>query len=200
MTIQGMSFYDFIGKLIPGTMIWAPLLTSELFSDFSLLETITCFTLMFLTGLLWDAFMRLIFSWLRLNRTMLKNSYRNTIKRIGDVKASSDTGIDPKDDIRTKYLKSYTNLEFHSMLGNIPWIEAQENFLRNIWLILLYLIIMDFGEEYFSYGCKNIIQIVLIITYSLIPILWYFMQMKIYNLVWETELYIPSEKNAKLNP
>ncbi len=80
------------------------------------------------------------------------------------------------------------------MLGNIPWIEAQENFLRNIWLILLYLIIMDFGEEYFSYGCKNIIQIVLIITYSLIPILWYFMQMKIYDLVWETELYLSSKK------
>ena len=126
---------------------------------------------------------------------MIKKAHENVILKNKYIyiykddyqKASYDT-----DD----YLKAYYNVVKNGFLMNIPTLEAHENFLRNIWLIcLLYLITVladccqsSISEIICQYS-KCAIAMFLLLLIFFIPFVWYKIQMKIYELVWEGDYY-----------
>ena len=85
---------------------------------------------------------------------------------------------------------------------NIPTLEAHENFLRNIWLIcLMYLIAVladccqsSISEIICQYS-KCAIAMFLLLLIVFIPFVWYKIQMKIFELVWEGDYYANKLKN-----
>ena len=100
------------------------------------------------------------------------------------------------------YLKAYYNVVKNGFLMNIPTLEAHENFLRNIWLIcLLYLITVladccqsSISEIICQYS-KCAIAMFLLLLIVFIPFVWYKIQMKIFELVWEGDYYANKLKN-----
>ena len=100
------------------------------------------------------------------------------------------------------YLKAYYNVVKNGFLMNIPTLEAHENFLRNIWLIcLMYLIAVladccqsSISEIICQYS-KCAIAMFLLLLIVFIPFVWYKIQMKIYELVWEGDCYAKKTKS-----
>lgn len=100
------------------------------------------------------------------------------------------------------YLKAYYNVVKNGFLMNIPTLEAHENFLRNIWLICLMYLISVLADccqssisEIICQYSKCAIAMFLLLLIVFIPFVWYKIQMKIFELVWEGDYYA-----KRLNP
>ncbi len=189
-TITGFTFYDSLNKLTVGTLLL--LLLGGMVGEKA--ETnILFFVTAFIIGIFYQTIIKDRTRFLTNNLHMIKNAYKNVTLRNkcmakGDnLKASCDT-----DD----YLKAYYNVVKNGFLMNIPTLEAHENFLRNIWLIcLLYLITVladccqsSISEIICQYS-KCAIAMFLLLLIFFIPFVWYKIQMKIYELVWEGDYY-----------
>lgn len=195
-TITGFTFYDSLNKLTVGTLLL--LLLGGMIGEKA--ETnILFFVSAFIIGIFYQTFIKNITRFLTNNLHMIKKAHENVILKNKYItkddylKASYDT-----DD----YLKAYYNVVKNGFLMNIPTLEAHENFLRNIWLIsLLYLITVladccqsSISEIICQYS-KCAIAMFLLLLIVFIPFVWYKIQMKIYELVWEGDCYA-----KKLNP
>ena len=157
------------------------------------------FVTAFIIGIFYQTFIKDRTRFLTNNLPMIKKAHENVIlknkyiTKDDNLKASYN-----KDD----YLKAYYNVVKNGFLMNIPTLEAHENFLRNIWLIcLLYLITVladccqsSISEITCQYS-KCTIAMFLLLLIVFIPFVWYKIQMKIYELVWEGDCYA-----KKLNP
>lgn len=195
-TITGFTFYDSLNKLTVGTLLL--LLLGGMIGEKA--ETnILFFVTAFIIGIFYQTFIKDRTRFLTNNLHMIKKAHENVILKNKYItkddyqKASYDT-----DD----YLKAHYNVVKNGFLMNIPTLEAHENFLRNIWLIcLMYLIAVladccqsSISEIICQYS-KCTIAMFLLILIVFIPFVWYKIQMKIYELVWEGDCYA-----KKLNP
>lgn len=195
-TITGFTFYDSLNKLTVGTLLL--LLLGGMIGEKA--ETnILFFVTAFIIGIFYQTFIKDRTRFLTNNLHMIKKAHENVILKNKYItkddyqKASYDT-----DD----YLKAYYNVVKNGFLMNIPTLEAHENFLRNIWLIcLMYLIAVladccqsSISEIICQYS-RCTIAMFLLILIVFIPFVWYKIQMKIYELVWEGDCYA-----KKLNP
>ena len=195
-TITGFTFYDSLNKLTVGTLLL--LLVGGMIGEKA--ETnILFFVTAFIIGIFYQTIIKDRTRFLTNNLHMIKKAHENVILKNKYIykddyqKASYDT-----DD----YLKAYYNVVKNGFLMNIPTLEAHENFLRNIWLIcLLYLITVladccqsSISEITCQYS-KCTIAMFLLLLIVFIPFVWYKIQMKIYELVWEGDCYA-----KKLNP
>lgn len=189
-TITGFTFYDSLNKLTVGTLLL--LLLGGMIGEKA--ETnILFFVTAFIIGIFYQTIIKDRTRFLTNNFHMIKKAYENVILKNKYIykddyqKASYDT-----DD----YLKAYYNVVKNGFLMNIPTLEAHENFLRNIWLIcLLYLITVladccqsSISEIICQYS-KCAIAMFLLLLIFFIPFVWYKIQMKIYELVWEGDYY-----------
>ena len=195
-TITGFTFYDSLNKLTVGTLLL--LLVGGMIGEKA--ETnIMFFVTAFIIGIFYQTIIKCLTPFLTNNLHMIKKAHENVILKNKYItkddylKASYN-----KDD----YLKAYYNVVKNGFLMNIPTLEAHENFLRNIWLIcLLYLIAVladccqsSISEITCQYS-KCTIAMFLLLLIVFIPFVWYKIQMKIYELVWEGDCYA-----KKLNP
>ena len=189
-TITGFTFYDSLNKLTVGTLLL--LLLGGMIGEKA--ETnILFFVTAFIIGIFYQTIIKDRTRFLTNNLHMIKKAHENVILKNKYMykddyqKASCDT-----DD----YLKAYYNVVKNGFLMNIPTLEAHENFLRNIWLIcLLYLITVladccqsSISEIICQYS-KCAIAMFLLLLIFFIPFVWYKIQMKIYELVWEGDYY-----------
>ena len=189
-TITGFTFYDSLNKLTVGTLLL--LLLGGMIGEKA--ETnILFFVTAFIIGIFYQTIIKDRTRFLTNNFHMIKKTHENVILKNKYIykddyqKASYDT-----DD----YLKAYYNVVKNGFLMNIPTLEAHENFLRNIWLIcLLYLITVladccqsSISEIICQYS-KCAIAMFLLLLIFFIPFVWYKIQMKIYELVWEGDYY-----------
>ena len=195
-TITGFTFYDSLNKLTVGTLLL--LLVGGMIGEKA--ETnIMFFVTAFIIGIFYQTIIKCLTPFLTNNLHMIKKAHENVILKNKYIykddyqKASYDT-----DD----YLEAYYNVVKNGFLMNIPTLEAHENFLRNIWLIcLMYLIAVladccqsSISEIICQYS-KCAIAMFLLLLIVFIPFVWYKIQMKIYELVWEGDCYA-----KKLNP
>lgn len=195
-TITGFTFYDSLNKLTVGTLLL--LLLGGMIGEKA--ETnILFFVTAFIIGIFYQTFIKDRTRFLTNNLHMIKKAHENVIlknkymTKDNYLKASYN-----KDD----YLKAYYNVVKNGFLMNIPTLEAHENFLRNIWLIcLLYLITVladccqsSISEIICQYS-KCAIAMFLLLLIVFIPFIWYKIQMKIFELVWEGDYYA-----ERLNP
>ena len=203
-TITGFTFYDSLNKLTVGTLLL--LLVGGMIGEKA--ETnILFFVTAFIIGIFYQTFIKNITRFLTNNLPMIKKAHENVILKNKYItkddylKASYDT-----DD----YLKAYYNVVKNGFLMNIPTLEAHENFLRNIWLIcLLYLIAVladccqsSISEITCQYS-KCTIAMFLLLLIVFIPFVWYKIQMKIYELVWEGDYYaerLDSKNRIRVHP
>ena len=195
-TITGFTFYDSLNKLTVGTLLL--LLVGGMIGEKA--ETnILFFVTAFIIGIFYQTFIKDRTRFLTNNLHMIKKAHENVILKNKYItkddylKASYN-----KDD----YLKAYYNVVKNGFLMNIPTLEAHENFLRNIWLIcLMYLIAVladccqsSISEIICQYS-KCAIAMFLLLLIVFIPFVWYKIQMKIFELVWEGDYYA-----KRLNP
>lgn len=185
-TITGFTFYDSLNKLTVGTLLL--FLLGGMIGEKA--ETnILFFVTAFIIGVFYQTFIKNITRFLTNNLPMIKKAHENVILKNKYI---------TKDD----YLKAYYNVVKNGFLMNIPTLEAHENFLRNIWLIcLLYLITVladccqsSISEIICQYS-KCAIAMFLLLLIVFIPFIWYKIQMKIFELVWEGDYYA-----ERLNP
>lgn len=185
-TITGFTFYDSLNKLTVGTLLL--LLLGGIIGEKA--ETnILFFVTAFIIGIFYQTFIKNITRFLTNNLPMIKKAHENVILKNKYI---------TKDD----YLEAYYNVVKNGFLMNIPTLEAHENFLRNIWLIcLMYLIAVladccqsSISEIICQYS-KCAIAMFLLLLIVFIPFVWYKIQMKIFELVWEGDYYA-----KRLNP
>lgn len=179
-TITGFTFYDSLNKLTVGTLLL--LLLGGMIGEKA--ETnILFFVTAFIIGIFYQTILKDRTRFLTNNLRMIKKAHENVILKNKYI---------TKDD----YLKAYYNVVKNGFLMNIPTLEAHENFLRNIWLIcLMYLIAVladccqsSISEIICQYS-KCAIAMFLLLLIVFIPFVWYKIQMKIYELVWEGDYY-----------
>ena len=194
MTIQGMSFYDFVGKFLPGVLIWAPWLNKQSFTSgdsYNILHMIVAFVGFYLTGIIFNSLIFFLTKKLRRNPMMLVKA-RNDVGE--EFKALNNNWHLIKYDmtnIEILYIKSYTFIQEKNMLGAIIVLESHEIFLKVIWPIVLYYIVyVILCGNFFMPVTAQATLIFLLICLIAIPVIWYKTQMKIYTSVWETELFI----------
>ena len=184
-TITGFTFYDSLNKLTVGTLLL--LLTGTRMGE-NAESTILFFVTAFIIGIFYQTIIKCLTYFLTNNLHMIKKAHENVILKNNYI---------TEDD----YLKAYYNVVKNGFLMNIPTLEAHENFLRNLWPIcLMYLIAVladccqcFIGEIICQSKCATAMFLLLLIVF--IPFVWYRIQMKIFELVWEGDYYA-----ERLNP
>ena len=203
MSVPGITFYDFLSKLIPGTLLWAPWIlisynVSNGYDDLengSLLWYIILFSGFYLTGIIWEFLIsKAVFRWLRLCPCMLIRAKRKYCK-FAD-KLEEDNTLDPKE-IKRDYLKAYYQGLRSNVLRDLPVMEAHENFLKTIWPLIGYYAVLV--GIFLSGAWKVVVLSLLVIAFGVVPVIWYKFQMKIYHTVWEADdnLNLIEEKTKK---
>lgn len=199
-TITGFTFYDSLNKLTVGALLL--LLVGGMIGEKA--ETnILFFVTAFIIGIFYQTFIKYITRFLTNNLHMIKKAHENVILKNKYIYKDGFQKVSyNKDDYQKAsydtddYLKAYYNVVKNGFLMNIPTLETHENFLRNIWLIcLLYLITVladccqsSISEIICQYS-KWAIAMFLLLLIVFIPFVWYNIQMKIYELVWEGDYY-----------
>ena len=211
MSVQGISFYDFLGKFIPGALLLLLFDSNLLKVKLDSPEILFWIAAAYLIGIIWDLVLRYFFKKLRCNQCMLIRSYKKMVKRIkynSEYKAIYLGTTATERNIKYYYDKAYSLLMINNMLGTLPKQESHENFLRNIWLIiigyLLKALCSPCCNAYCNCACgkmSHFITIGLVAFILIIPFLWYNVQMSVYCTVWDnaywTQYHISKKEENK---
>ena len=102
------------------------------------------------------------------------------------------------------YYKGYYYLMEKNCLNNIPVLEAQVAFCKDVFFLLLLIIVEILSGcchvNFFGNAC--LLNVLLVVLCVALPFVWYVTQMKIHYLVWEGAYYLKKlekEKNEKSN-
>lgn len=189
-----LSLYDFIAMLIPGFVIL------YYFGFFETnIENPICDILLgilsYLTGLcyhkLLECFVKI--AHLRRNKCMQERAWKQFYKGIGIEKAC------PKN-IDEEFVLSYYRIARAGSLMNIPILEAQETFLRNmIPLIFIEIIRMGCGihSDKICCSCSCCLCVFLGVILLLSIFAWLSITKKIYFLAWEGNHYLKELNDEK---
>lgn len=179
-TISGLSFYDSLNKLTVGWLIIIPILAD---ADSAFNNPIAHVSA-FLVGIIYQCV-------IQRSTNCLRNCICLIRKQNKWVKEERRKRI-----TRNQYYEAYYKVAMAGLLMNIPVLEAIENFIRNIFFIaVIYIIALALKypkfcsilEEIGSPGCCATVLTVIVF---LLMLTWYYVQNKIFELVWEGEHYI----------
>ncbi|MBD5173874.1 MAG: hypothetical protein HDT08_04470 [Bacteroidales bacterium] len=210
MSVQGISFYDFLGKFIPGALLL--LLFNSNTPTFKLdsPEIVIWLAAAYLLGIIWDRIVRCVFKKLRRCPYMIRLSLK---KQICQIRKNNDgkypnpliSNIPTKDDILYYYDEAYSLLMIKNMLGTVPKQETHENFLKNIAAILFVLLLkLIFCNDKFKSGgissfldclglckyCNCGIFCIIVVAIAVVALVWYKTQMSVYETVWDNAYWI----------
>lgn len=189
MNVHGVSFYDFVSKLLPGTLLLG-LIFPESFaiekeqgsvSDFFIIAVFIVGA--YVLGIVWEQFVRMLSGCLRRNECMLCRSWKNYV--------STHTAPLLTGDIWQHYDEAYSLLMMNDTLGTVPRQEANESFLRNIWpLLVIWLLVLilfpgHLCENLIPADALNLVVVMLLWIVLILPVVWWRIQMQIYFAVWD---------------
>ena len=191
--LAGLTMYDMLTMLTSG-FLWCSLLLAG--GPEYQYKSVMFWLICYIVGLVYHRFLDFVAGdckCLRNNPKRIEKAY-NKIKKESDGKLGEDFSM-------TNYYAAYYRLMKNNSLGNIPVLEAQVAFCRNLILILLvYLVAMSWGcGTRISILISNLIEcdcldclmgILLTLTVGALIWVWYFTQMKIHKLVWEGSCFI----------
>lgn len=178
-----LSLYDFLAMLIPGFVIlwffnFFGIDSSNVVNDF--LIAVLCYV----TGLFYHKVIEYISHKLHLIRNVCLET-RAWEKFHDKINESKDV----PEKIDDFYVAAYYKLAKNGCLMNIPVLEAQEAFLRNMIPLLLFLIpYVGCNCSNFEYECCFPLFLTLLFVASII--IWVCISLKIYFLVWEGNHYL----------
>lgn len=178
-----LSLYDFLAILIPGFVIlW-------FFDHFNLniacpVTGILIAVLSYLTGLCYHKLIELLVTITNVRRSkkMQEKAWKKFYNGIGFEKEF------PKN-IDEAFVQSYYKIAKEGCLMNIPVLEAQETFLRNI-IPLLLVSIPIILVKHKTFDEKYCLCVLLLLLFISSAFLWYKVSIKIYYLVWEGNHYL----------
>ena len=191
-----LTLYDFLTMLLVGFLLLV------LFCETGCGESFISGTLLlaasYIVGLCYHKLIEKLTAPLRNMECMIMRAYDAVCKDFKGV-SNLKTG-------RESYYREYYRLMMKGCLGNIPVLEAQVAFIRNLIPVLIVYIIAIACE------CDNLntliitifgnnshcgVAIVLGIIDMLFIYLWYSIQMKIHKLVWEGGYFVQSICNSQ---
>lgn len=186
-TISGLSFYDSLNKLTVGWLIIFPFLIDAGLAFNNPIAHVAAF----LVGTIYQCSIQQYTKCLRNRLSMIKKQNKWMTE---DERKNMIT--------KCQYYKAYYKVARAGILLNIPVLEAIEDFIRNIFFIAIFYIVgfaaecPNFCSLLYGIGtpCRCAIFLT-IIVFMLIPT-WYYVQNKIFELVWEGAYFI-DELNKK---
>lgn len=179
-TISGLSFYDSLNKLTVGWLILFPLVIDAVLAFKNPIAHVAAF----LVGTIYQCsiqqYTKCLTNCIYMIRKQNKWVKEEQRKRIA----------------KSRYYEAYYKVAMAGILMNIPVLEATENFIRNfIFIAILYIVgfaaeCPNFCSLLYGIGtpCRCAIFLT-IIVFMLIPT-WFYVQNKIFELMWEGEHYI----------
>lgn len=191
-----LSLYDFLTMLLVGFLLLVP------FCDTGCGESFISGTLLlaasYIIGLCYHKLIEKLTAPFRNMKCMIMKAYDAVCKEFPNV-SNLKTG-------RESYYREYYRLMMKGCLGNIPVLEAQVAFIRNLIPVLIVYIIAIACEcenldtlivTIFGYNSHCGVAIIIGILLMLLPYLWYSVQMKIHKLVWEGGYFVQSICNTQ---
>jgi hypothetical protein len=196
------SIYDFFAMVIPG-FLWLLLISfcckwNFMFADYDAdgiiggtMLFIACYTI----GLVYHKLVELMTNkWFRNNRCCIRKSWKKFCKEYEKDNDNKKNSQWTKGD----YFKAYYKLMKEGRLGNIPVLEAQVAFLRN-----LVLITAAYTIKMYCCACCCLsispcsFTVALIILLVLMVVALISIQNKIYYLVWEGYAYLNDDNQTE---
>lgn len=137
-------------------------------------------------GLIGKEISGIFLSFERNNLTLIKNAKTDASLQPMPLTSENDEEV-----LKCDYYKAYYGLLRNNMLGNIPILEAQEAFLRNLLPVFIALTVRChclLKSILYIGGCCYIVMSVSLTILLLLA--HYSIQKKIYYLVWEGYIYV----------
>lgn len=182
--ISSLSFYDSLNKLVVGILVVHLLIPSPS----KAWDNPIFYIVAFVVGIFYQSLVRQSTLCLTNNSRMIRKArkvfHKKHPKRI--------TSLCNKDD----YLTAYYTIAKNGLLMNIPTLEALENFMRNMFFILIFYLVALLAQcpnvvSILKFlGCECGIAIALALSILFTIKIWYCTQIKIHELVWEGNYYI----------
>ena len=184
-----LTLYDILCMMVCGYLILC-LLTGSLAIHVNVLFYVLCY----LAGMIYHKMMEALLPCLRNIPYLIKRANRNVAK---------ETEQSLPVPTMENYYKAYYLLMKEGCLGNIPVLEAQVAFCKDIIPILIVVIVAVLGDcldasYVLGYSCHLALQLS-VITLALVPV-WYFSQIKVHELVWHGYYFLRKMKDEKDNP
>ena len=179
-----LTLYDFLCMMVSGFLILYPFCRCMLQDT---LESVFFFVLCYLMGIVYHKIIEYMTSPLRNIFCMIEKG-----KLIATNKFQEKTFRNaPKE--KMDYYEAYYYLIKKNCLNVIPVLEAQVAFIKGVYPILLIYTICLLSncaclDWLTSHRCQ--IAVVLAVLIISLPFVWYNVQMKIYEFVWEGYLYV----------
>lgn len=182
--ISSLSFYDSLNKLVVGILVVHLLIPSPS----KVWDNPIFYIVAFVVGIFYQSLVRQSTLCLTNNSRMIRKArkvfHKKHPKRI--------TSLCNKDD----YLTAYYTIAKNGLLMNIPTLEALENFMRNMFFILIFYLVALLAQcpnvvsilKFLGCECGIAIALALAILFTIK--IWYCTQIKIHELVWEGNYYI----------
>lgn len=179
---SGLSFYDSLNKLTVGVLLLLLIVGEEMKSR------LVFYIVAFMVGCVYQAIIRqLTKSWLSLNEGEIKEAF-----------TKENPNLALPESIKRTYLATYYEMVKVGWLMNIPILEALENFMRNMFLIILLYLIAFLGDcntVLFLFPNANKCGIAFFLVFLMIATMWLrcYYQKEIYRLVWEAYSFLLEE-------
>lgn len=180
-----LSLYDFMCMMVTGFLIMWP------FCNYMLQDILgnTFFLILcYLIGIVYHIIIEYMMSPLRNLSCIIEKGRRIATKRFIEKTSRRSAPAEKKD-----YYEAYYFLIRNNSLNVIPVLEAQVAFIKSVYPILfVYTICLLANCIYIDWlaACRCHVAVVLAILMILLPFVWYNVQLKIYEYVWEGYLFL----------
>lgn len=182
--ISSLSFYDSLNKLVVGILVVHLLIPSPS----KVWDNPIFYIVAFVVGIFYQSLVRQSTLCLTNNLCMIRKAYK-----VFCVKHPEEIVLLKNED---DYLTAYYTVAKNGLLMNIPTLEALENFMRNMFFILIFYLVALLAQcpnvvsilKFLGCGCGIAIALALSILFTIK--IWYCTQLKIHELVWEGSYYI----------
>ena len=182
---QHLSLYDLLCMFVIGYLILYPFFMCQ---SLCTSEYIIYFILCYLIGIVYHKMIEYMTSSLKNIPWMWEKGRKEVEKQY--LKKTGAIELDKKVD----YYDAYYFLIRTNCLNVIPVLEVQVAFIRNVYpLLIIYVCLLSTDCIFFVYDRCNLMAFLSILVVTL-PFIWYKLQLKVYQLVWEGYYYINNLK------
>lgn len=183
-----ISFYDFLNILVTG-FLWLNLFYDPVGNE---VNWIYISVISFLIGLVYHQLMEYSIGKFIRNCSKIRKSAYDAVEKVINERPMPDSS-------EKSYLYAYYLVAKNNCLMNIPVLEAHITFIRNIWIILLfYLVVLcsycPFVDRLRDVCASCAIAIVIAALLIILPFVWYKLQAKVSYLVWEGAYFLRTNK------
>lgn len=188
-----LTMYDFLSMMVSGFIILFPFSCLERGDSY---DIILFFILCYLVGIAYHKLLECISKPIRNIKSFIGNGKKKALITFKERNRKNSEQVSEDVD----YYEAYYYLIHNKCMNVIPVLEAQVTFIRNILpLIIIYLICLTGGRFHIVFIDDCYIIQILTIVVLLLPWVWYKIQIKVYELVWEGYFFLKNETYEK-NP